>query len=239
MPIDVRGFTIPESDMQGLDRLTNNVERRNVMQQRAAQEAESKKAASTKFFANYLDDKDKFTGTKYDPYTHALTSDALNQAMELVKGGANDSDILAAISPLVNKASVYTQNAQQYALKKKEALDHIKGIQGIDAQKFSDAYDNTAWAGKDPTQVDPNGNYADQVLSNADVYTPEGFQEHFKNAKRNTTVENVQRTNARGGTTRSQEEISGETYLVPDYDAKGDFVGMVPKYQTLQDDGKP
>jgi len=238
MALDLRGFVTPEQDFQGLDKLNNNLHRKNAMAAQASKEAEAKKTASTKFFSNYLDDKAKFTGTKYDPYTHELTTNALSQAMDLVKQGVNDTDILAAISPLVNKASQYTQSAQQYSLNKKQALERIKGVQGIDPQKFSDAYDKLAWEGKDPTQVDPNADYADQALRGADVYNNEGFQEHFKNAKRNTTVENVQRTNARGGTTRNQEEISGETYLVPDYDKKGDFAGMVPKYQTIQDNGQ-
>jgi len=238
MAIDLRGFVTPEQDFQGLDKLNNNLQRKSAMAAQASKDAEAKKTASTKFFSNYLDDKAKFTGTKYDPYTHELTANALSQAMDLVKQGVNDTDILAAISPLVNKASQYTQNAQQYALTKKQAMEKIGKVRGIDAQRFSDAYDKLAWEGKDPTQVDPNGDYADKILRTGDVYNDEGFREHFEKSKRNSITENVQRTNSKGGTIRNMEKISAESYLVPDYDQKGDFVGMVPKYQVIQDGGK-
>jgi len=238
MAIDLHGFVTPEQDFQGLDKLNYNLQRKNAMAAQAAKDASAKKTASTKFFSNYLDDKQKFTGTKYDPYNHELYSEAIGQAMDLVKQGVNDTDILAAINPLVNKIGQYTQNAQQYALTKKQAMDTVGKIRGVDAQRFSDAYDKLAWEGKDPTQVDPNGNYADQILRTGDIYNDEGFREHFEKSKRNSITENIQRTNSKGGTTRSMEKISAESYLVPDYDQKGDFVGMVPKYQTIQDGGK-
>jgi len=104
MAVDIRGFVTDEQDFDGLNKLTNNLERKTAMQRQLDKEAESQKASSTKFLTNYLDDKDKFTGTKYDPNIHEYVGTALNQGMDLIRKGADINDIMMAITPLVNKA---------------------------------------------------------------------------------------------------------------------------------------
>ncbi len=234
---NLQGWVTPENDMQGLSKVTDDLQRQNAYKAHQAQLAESKKAASTKFFANYLDDKEKFTGTKYDPYTHQLTSEALNQAMGLVKEGANDSDIMAAISPLVNKVSQYTVSAQQYAANKKAALERVKGVKGIDQQKFAEEMDKQAFDGKEVWNVDPNVNYADMALKNGDVFNEEGFDESFLKAPKNTEDATMVNTNARGGRERTKVKLTSPYYATSEKDAEGNHVGFVPKYQTATDSG--
>jgi len=238
--LDVSGFVSPASTMEGLDNLTNTMQRRQVMKARAEEEAKSKKAASTKFFANYIDDKEKFTGTKYDPVNHELLSGALNDAMGLINEGADVNDILAAISPKVNKASQYTLNAQAYAANKKAYIDRLRqsGAKGIDLEKLNSEIDNQAFPqGVDVSKVDPNVNYGDLALKNGDVFNTEGFDEAFKKAPKNTEVAIVKSTNSKGGMERQRVKLTSPYYAVSEKDAEGNHVGFVPKYQVATDAG--
>ncbi len=239
MAYDLSGFVSKPQKFEGLSNLADNLRTNTALEQKSKQDAEGKKSASTKLFTNYLDDKAKFTGTKYDPYTHELTANALTQAMDLIKQGANDSDIMTAIAPLVNKANQYSLNAQGYAAKKKEALDRVKGVKGIDLQKLSDEMDKQAFEGKDISTVDPSLDYADMALKNGDVYTAEGFDEAYTKAKMNTNVGTVKHTDKKGKMSKNKVKLVGQDYLISETDADGNHTGFVPKYQIATDGGDP
>lgn len=239
MVLDLSGFVTKEQGWEGLSNLTNKLEYRKQQQAKAQEESNATKAASIKFFTNYLDDKAKFTGTKFDPYTHELTANALNNAMDLIKQGANNTEIMTAITPLVNKAIQYSLNAQQYAQNKKQQLELLKNVKGIDLQKVSDQMDKMAFEGKPIDQVDPTLNYADMALREGDVFTPEGFDEAYKNAKMNTTVGVVKNTDSKGRMNKSKVKLIGQDYLVSEKDADGNHVGFVPKYEIATDGGDP
>ncbi len=238
--LDLSGFVSPATEFQGLDNLTNTLQRKQAMKAREQQEVESKKAASTKFFANYLDDKEKFTGTKYDPVNHELLSGALNDAMDLINKGADTNDILAAISPKVNRASQYTLNAQAYAANKKAYIDRLRqaGAKGIDLEKLNSEIDNQAFPeGVDVSKVDPNINYGDLALKNGDVFNTEGFDESFKKAPKNTEVAIVKHTNSKGGMERQKVKLTSPYYATSEKDSEGNHIGFVPKYQVATDSG--
>lgn len=239
MSLDLRGFVEPENNFEGLSKITNTLERKTAMQQRAAREAEAKKFADTKFLTNYLSDKDKYTGTNYDPETHKLITGAMDDAMSLINQGADINDVVNAISPKVNKASTYVQKAQQYAANKKEYLANLKGVKGIDLQKVSDNMDKIAFEGKDVADVDPNANYADMALKQGGVFNNEGFGEVVKGRDKNTEIGKMKFTNPKGGMQSSSVELSAPNWAVSDVDKEGNHIGFVPKFQVATDAGEP
>lgn len=238
--LDLSGFVSPATTFEGLDNLTNTLIRNRQEKAHLRQQKEAKAAASTKFFANYLDDKEKFTGTKYDPINHELISKAMNDAMELVQQGANDSDILTAISKDVNKAAKYTMAAQTYAANKKAYIDNLQkgGAKGIDLEKLSSEIDKQAFPeGVDVATVDPTVNYGDMALKNGDVYNTEAFDDAFTKAPKNTEVGTVKYTNKKGGIQRDKVKLTSPYYAISEKDADGNHIGFVPKYQVAQDEG--
>lgn len=242
MPLDLSGFVSPPDTFEGLDRLSNTLYNQRQQKYHLQKERQAKDAASTKFFANYLDDKEKFTGTKYDPINHQLLSDALTDATGLIRQGADVNDIMAAISPKVNRASQYTLNAQTYAANKKAYIDRLRsgGAKGIDIEKLNSEIDKQAFPeGVDVSKVDPNINYGDMALKNGDVYNTEGFDESFKNAPRNTEVGSIKYTNKKGGIEREKVKLTAPYYAISEKDADKNHIGFVPKFQEATDEGNP
>lgn len=237
MAVDVRGFVGEPDEFAGLYRVSNDLERKKAQQQQLKKESVARQDASTKFVTNYLDDKAKFTGTKYDPYTHELTAKALNQAMELIQKGASDTEVLTAINPLVDKAARYSNNAQLYSQNKKQALDRVKGVNGIDLQKLADQMDKSAFEGKDISEVDPTLDYADMVLRNGDVYNTDSFDEYKKNAKwvPMDGYGTVKYTDAKGKMNKSKIEITAPEFATSEKDADGNHIGFVPKFKYVND----
>lgn len=240
MPLNLSGFTTPEQDWKGLTDLTEGLKTEQAAKAKAKQEAATRENAGVKFFSDYIGDKYKYTGTKFDPVNQKLTNDATKTAYNLIRQGADWSTVMQTISPAVSQIQEYSNAAKQYSETKKEKLDALQKSDkaaGIDFDRLSSAIDNAAFPNGDITKYNPNKDYINEAL-NSDVYNEGGFDQMFKDAKRNTNIYDIQRTNARKGSERSREEISAENYLVPDKDAKGDFVGMVPKYQIATDEGK-
>ena len=240
MPIDLRGFTTPEQDWKGLSDLTDTLKTEQAAKAKSQQEAAARENAGVKFFSDYIGDKNKYTGTKFDPVNAKLTNDATQTAYNLIRQGADWSTVMQTISPMVGQIQEYSNAAKQFSETKKQQLDALQKSEnavGIDFDKLSAAIDNAAFPNGDVTKYNPNRNYIDEAL-NSDVYNEGGFDQMYKKAKSNTQVLDVQRTNARKGSERTKEEITAENYLVPDRNEKGDFLGMVPKYQIATDEGK-
>src|SRR6478736_1518707 len=133
MPLNVEKFVTPEQKFAGLYETADTIKQKHYHDEQLRfreedrrQTADAKRAASSRFFANYLDPKDKFTGTKFDPKVYSLLNDAKTQAYDLAKQGADDTDILAAINPLVAKVDNYTQVAKTINEQKKAALGVLK-----------------------------------------------------------------------------------------------------------------
>ena len=119
MALPVDRFVTPEQDFAGLRDVGDSMQRGRLLEERKQEdlrkeekERMGKTAASMRYFANYLDPKDRYTGTYYDPKMNEYLGNALTQAYDLAKKGSGEAEILTAISPLVNKANDYQQKAK-------------------------------------------------------------------------------------------------------------------------------
>lgn len=237
MAVNLQGWVEPENQMKGLHGLADDLRRETAYNQRLQEDANARKSANTKFVTNYLDNKAKFTGTKYDPNIHELEFKARNMAMDLIRQGADSTDVLTAIDPLVNKMNRYSLSAQQYSKNRDEALKNMSHVKGLDLAKFKEEMDRQAFEGKDISEVDPTVNYADLALKNGDVFNQEGFDESFLKAPKNVEDATMVSTNARGGRERTKVKLTSPYYATSEKDAEGNHTGFVPKYQTATDFG--
>jgi len=243
MAIDLSGFVTPEQQFGGLYKATDTLERRRYREQELKSNKDAQKASNAKFFSNYFDPKDHLTGTNFDKVTVDLLNNALNQAYELSAKGAPIDQIMMAAAPLVNKVNNYTRNAKIYSQNKKDILDKVKSMTGIDATKLSSEIDKRAFINPDTGEIDvdrydPNINYADQALREGDIYNNEGFDAFSKQAKANTLIGNTKYINSKGGYEKSKVKLTAPNYLISETDADGNHIGFVPKYEVATDQGK-
>ncbi len=248
---DVSGFVAPISNYEGLYKIGDDLRQKNYHDAQMKQDAAGKKDASLKFFTNYLDDKDKFTGTNYDPVKHRLIASALTQAVDLIGKGATDADIMTAISKPVSQAVQYDFAAKNYAASKKKFLDDVDAV-GIDKTKLAQQMDENAFYEIDPTtgqkvekkdfaSINPDATiYADKALREGNVYNSGGFDKVYKDADNIQSISKFKRINSRGGYDAGDFEVTTKNYLTPNIDPKtqkiDDSQPFVPKYQTVADD---
>lgn len=249
MAIDVSQFVAPENKWEGLTNLSDKIEKREYRDNVVKQEAAKGRDASLKFFTNYLDKKDKFTGTPYDPKQFELIDNAFVQASDLIRKGASDVDIMTAIHPLVSKANDYNLAARNYSAGKKELLANAKSKTGIDVDLLSKSMDENAFYETDPktgqlvekadfSTINPDASiYADLALRNNDVFNNAGFDDFAKKSKTNTNLVSIKTTDANGRSVLGKAEVEGQNYLVPDLDVSGRHKTLVPKYTIAQDAG--
>lgn len=74
MALPVDRFVTPEQDFAGLREVGDSMQGGRLLEERKQEnlrqeekERMGKTAASMRYFANYLDPKDRYTGTYYDP----------------------------------------------------------------------------------------------------------------------------------------------------------------------------
>lgn len=245
MAVPVDRFVTPEQDFAGLQQVGDTMQRNRIMEERKQEELRQeekervgKTAASMRYFANYLDPKDRYTGTYYDPKMNEYLGNALTQAYDLARKGAGEAEILTAISPLVNKANDYQQKAKMYSENKKQLLAAVKGQKGYNIENISKYLDQEMFEGKDIEKVDP----ADMFGALDNVYTKYGSQitndealdELISKLPTSKVTTDIISYNARGGKQRNkamvdmpnifvQEEENGQTTFVPRYDKATDF----------------
>jgi len=237
MAIDVSGFVTPPQDFGGIYKVSNDLRENDAIKRRERQIADAKKANATKYLTDYLDDKDKYTGTNYDPIRHALISSSLDNALAMVSEGRDINEIMMSISKPVAQAGEYTLRAQKINDNLKNATELLKGKKGIDINKFQEAFMRKAWEGKNIDDVDPSANYADAVLREDDVFNTEGFDESFSKAPKNTEDATMINTNSRGGREKTKVKLTAPYYAVSEKDGEGNHIGFVPKYQVATDAG--
>jgi len=239
MPLNTSGFVTPEQNLGGLYKLTDNLQMDAAMKQRDGEQRKAKKAASTKFFSDYLDDKAKYTGTNYDPIRHELISKALTDSMDLINQGTEINDVLAAISPSVNKANEYTQRAQQYAANEKQAISMAEKAGNIDMPKFIEALRKEAWEGKEIDQVDPNLNYADMVINKYPVLNNEQLPDYVKDMGNSSIDITKSFTNAKGQRDKGKVKVEYPAFAIPIKNEDGSLKEVVPKFKIATDGGSP
>lgn len=245
MALPVDRFVTQEQDFAGLYNYSNELERNRMRSEQERERAIGRKAASDKYFTNYLDPKDSFTGTVVDPVNAKLLSDALQQAYDLSAKGATDNEIFMAITPLVNKVNDYTQKAKQIQAQKKQAMDLLGKQKGVDPIKFSSEFDDEVFMETDPktglkkmkdlSMVDPSQNYVDLVLKNRDIYNPEGFDEYVAKSGKNTSIEDVAVYGKDKSMRRTKAEMTAPSFMISDKDERGAHTDFVPKYQIATD----
>ena len=244
MAVDVSRFVTPEQDFAGIYKVADTLDTKKqrqlaqAEQERKDDEAKrGKTAASMRFFTNYLDPKDRYTGTYYDPKMNEYLGEALSQAYELAGKGAGEAEILTAISPLVNKANDYQQKAKVYSENKKQLLTSLKGQKGYNTEALSNLLDKELFEGADINKVDPFDlvnplnrifeKYGDQITND------EAIDDLVKGLPKSKITTDVVTYNSLGGRQRSkamvdmpnlfiQEEEDGVSKFVPKYDKATD-----------------
>jgi len=244
MAVDVSRFVTPEQDFAGIYKVADTLDTQKQRQLAQAEQERKddevkrgKTAASMRFFTNYLDPKDRYTGTYYDPKMNEYLGEALSQAYELAGKGAGEAEILTAISPLVNKANDYQQKAKVYSENKKQLLTSLKGQKGYNTEALSNLLDKELFEGADIDKVDPFDlvnplnrifeKYGDQITND------EAIDDLVKGLPKSKITTDVVTYNSLGGRQRSkamvdmpnlfiQEEEDGVSKFVPKYDKATD-----------------
>lgn len=260
MAVDVSRFVTPEQDFEQLNRVGETLDTQKQRQLvRAEQERKDdevkrgKTAASMRFFTNYLDPKDRYTGTYYDPKMNEYLGQALSQAYELAGKGSGESEILTAISPLINKANDYQQKAKVYSENKKQLLASLGKKKGYNTEALSNLLDKELFEGQDIDKVDPYNLV--NALSNifdkygAEITNDEAIDELVKELPKSKSTVRVKHFNSRGGYQKSdamvdmpnifvQDDEEGETKFVPKYDKATD-AGEIIVGDFVDEKGKP
>lgn len=241
---DVKDFIIPEEQFGGLYKLSSNLERERIRKEDAAQKAAGKKASMATFLSNYIDPKEYFTGTVHDPAISQGINDILTKGAELAQQkGVDGNMLITALSPMVNKLGRTSQNLKELERQRKEAEGILKSRKGIDLNKFNQSFRESAYFNpdgtlKDLSEIDPTHNYTDEVLTKGDVYTPEAFDEFVAKSGKETKINRVKVTDARGGSRMTNAEMTAPTFMKPDVDASGRHIGFVPEYEEATDGDK-
>ena len=241
---DVKDFIIPEQQFGGLYKLSSNLEREIIRKEDAAQKAAGKKASMATFLSNYIDPKEYFTGTVHDPTISQGINDILTKGAELAQQeGVDGNMLITALSPMVNKLGKTSQNLKELERQRKEAEGILKSRKGIDLNKFNQSFRESAYFNpdgtlKDLSEIDPTHNYTDEVLTKGDVYTPEAFDEFVAKSGKETKINRVKVTDARGGSRMTNAEMTAPTFMKPDVDASGRHIGFVPEYEEATDGDK-
>jgi len=248
MALPVDRFITNEQDFAGLYRYSGRLEQNRLRQEQEKQAAAGRKAASDKYFANYLDPKEWFTGTVADGVIHNMIGEALGQAFKLSGEGASDNQIFTAISPIVNRANEYSAKAKNIQLQKKQALDIVGKRKGVDVIKFSNEFDDEVFMETDPktgvkkmkelSLVDPSQNYADKVLSTRDVFNTEGFDDFISKSKSVTGNLSTKLTDAKKGMRAVKLSVTAPEYMEPVI-VNGVFQQRFqPRHEVFTDNGE-
>lgn len=260
MAVDVSRFVTPEQDFEQLNRVGETLDTQKQRQLvRAEQERKDdevkrgKTAASMRFFTNYLDPKDRYTGTYYDPKMNEYLGQALSQAYELAGKGSGESEILTAISPLINKANDYQQKAKVYSENKKQLLTSLGKKKGYNTEALSNLLDKELFEGQDIDKVDPYNlvNPLSNIFDKygAEITNDEAIDELVKELPKSKSTVRVKHYNSRGGYQKSdamvdmpnifvQDDEEGETKFVPKYDKATD-AGEIIVGDFVDEKGKP
>lgn len=246
MAASVDRFFTEEQSFQGLDRLSDKVERRQFRADQMAEREEAKKATTGRFLANYLDSKDYLTGTYYDPQIVEGFQELLSEGASLAHKGADPNMLMMALAPKVNKLSQYSTKAKLLNENLKRQMGLIKPNAGYDIPKLEQearkaAFFDATGKLKDINTVDPQMDWVSETIKMFPerVTTDAGFDEFVKNSPKFTNTSDITSYTPTGGMSRKKVKITSPNWLVPNVDNKGVTTGLVPRYQTALDNGQP
>ena len=246
MALDLQGWVTPEQDFRGLYNLGDNFEKENSRKREDENRAAAKQAGLSTYMQGFLDPKEYLTGTVHDPHITKRLSEIMMKGMDLAKmKGMDNATLYAALSPEINKITKESLNIREIERRRKEAEGILKGQKGIDLAKVNDrirrrAYYNEDGSLKDDlSSIDPTLDYADEVLRNDDVYTPEGMDELLAKAGKNSRILDTRITDANKGSRRTKLQISSPEFMQPVIE-NGTFQNRFePRFQVATDNRKP
>lgn len=168
MPIDVSGLVIKPQEFGGLYQAANTLENRRLREGHLAQQREAKQLATSKFLTDYLDPKERLTGTNYDPEIVTQLQQTLQEGAMLAAKGASTADIMMALGPKVNKINEYSTKAKLVNQQIKQSTDRLKGYGGYNLGALEDEAKKMAFYDekgklKDISTVDPNTDWVTQA----------------------------------------------------------------------------
>lgn len=254
MAVDVNNFIIKPNEFGGLYQAADTLERRKIRETEFAQQQEGKKLATTKFLTDYLDPKDRLTGSNYDPEIVNQLQTALQEGAALAAKGASSADIMMALGPKVNKINEYSTKAKLVNQNIKSQLEKIKAYGGYNLAALEDeakkmAFQNDDGSLKDISLVDPSMNWITEATHKRPelVTTGAGFDQFVQKTPMSKTSRTVQTSHA--GNTRNVayeadapfwEDISRDDKGNIMTDVAGNPVGLdVLSAPIIGDDGKP
>lgn len=227
MALDLSGFVTAPQKFEGLYAASETLERRKVREDQLAQQKEGRVAANTKFLTDYLDPKDRLTGTNYDPEIVKQLQETLQEGAALAAKGANTADIMMALGPKVNKINEYSTKAKLVQQQVKSSLDKLKGYGGYNIAALEDeakklAFQDEKGALKDISLVDPQTDWVTEAtrLKPEIVTTGAGLDEFVKKTPTATIGRSVS-TSKFGRTKNVKYEATHPFWMDLKQDEKG------------------
>lgn len=251
MPLDLSGFRSEPNQWAGLYHAADQLEKRKLRQDQLAQQKESKRTAAGTFLQNWLDPKDRLTGTAYDPMLVQGLQEAMQQGAQLAMAGADAPALMMALGPMVNKINQYSTNAKNV---NKQIDERIKGMResgltgynyaALKEQALKNAFYSQDANGQlqlDPDNIDLNQDYVKKAIENnpLEVTTEDVFDEFAKKAEKFETVGDVTTYTPTGTKFRSKAQLISPDYMVPEVDDQGVTTGFVPKHDIATEQGSP
>lgn len=264
MSLDLKGFVTPADDFKGLHTLAKSMEARQLREEQTAlrqqqleEQRKAKRSAGVQWMTNYLDPKQRYTGTKYDEVMLNSLSDAKQQAYRLFSKGAAVEDVAMAIGPMVDQVNQYQASAKQYQAKKKELLEQYSKQGGFNLDKVSELLDEYTFKNDkgeyDIANADPslqralkkiNENNLDEITNLEDLNKwASKFQADERKARLkvpdkmgNYTISDLN-VKAPAWTMPYKNPSTGEIEFVPQYDIASDGNNPI-KHKFKGSDGK-
>ena len=237
--LDIKGFVTPEQDYAGLYKIADKLEAQKAAKAKADETAKANQAALAKYAENKFNPKDYLSGTVADPNITRKLAEGIQQVNTFISQnkGATESQIQLFASPIISQVAQDSEKSKELKRQMELGLEQIKGMKGVDANKFRESFQNRAWGIKDNqlpdnlNNVDITHNYIDDVLNNDDIYNAEAVRESIKNIPL-SDYQYSQTTRDKAGVQKSTlYDVKSQDVYQPIKDASGKPTGdFEPKY---------
>lgn len=254
MALDLSGFQVKPQEFGGLYKATESLEKRKLQEGQLAQQKEGRQAATTKFLTDYLDPKERLTGTNYDPEIVTGLQGVLQEGAALAAKGASTADIIMALGPKVNKINEYSTKAKLINTQIKQSAERLKGYGGYNIGALEDeakkmAFQDEKGALKDISTIDPNMDWVTEATQKRpELVTTGAGLDQFVQKTPSATYERTHQT-AYAGRTRNVkytathpfwEDLAKNEKGEVAVDPLGNPIGLdVVGDNMVGDDGKP
>jgi hypothetical protein len=206
MALDLSGFGSKPQEFGGLYQAADTLEKRKYRDAQLAEQREGKRLATSKFLADYLDPKERLTGTNYDPEIVNQFDTLLGEGAALAAKGASTPDIMMALGPKVNKLNEYSTKAKLINQQIKQSTERLKGYGGYNLGALEDEARKMAFQGddgklKDISTIDPNTDWITEVTQKRpELVTTGAGLDQFVNKTPSATYEKTHQTAYAGKT---------------------------------------